>query len=136
MPADIVAFSLEPDITRLVRAGIVAEDWNAGETKGIVHESVVVFGVRNGNPKNIRTWADLIEPGVEVVTPNPFTSGGARWNVMAAWAQAVEGKDDAAGLEYSMRSSATSRSRTTLRASRCRHSRPARVTCCLPTRTR
>jgi len=88
--ADVVAFSLEPDMTRLVEAGVVAQDWNAGEHKGMVTDSVVVFIVREGNPKNIRTWDDLTKDGVEVVTPNPFTSGGARWNVMAAYGAQIE----------------------------------------------
>ena len=84
LPADVVAFSLEPDITRLVKAGIVAGTWNTGAHKGMVTDSVVVFVVRQGNPKHIQTWDDLTKPGIEVITPNPFTSGGARWNVMAA----------------------------------------------------
>jgi sulfate/thiosulfate-binding protein len=100
-PADYVAFSLEPDMTRLVKSGKVAADWNSNATKGMVTESVVVFVVRKGNPKNIKTWADLAKPGVEVVTPNPFTSGGARWNVMAGYgAQSDGGKDEAAGKQY------------------------------------
>ena len=101
LEADLVAFSLEPDMTRLVRKGIVAEDWAAGEHKGMVTDSVVVFVVRKGNPKNIRTWADLARPGIDVVTPNPFTSGGARWNVMAAYGQAARaGGGEQAGVEY------------------------------------
>ena len=85
LPADVVAFSLAPDIDRLVKAGMVAADWNSGPTKGMVTDSVVVFVVRKGNPKGIKTWDDLIKPGVGVIKPNPFTSGGARWNVMAAY---------------------------------------------------
>jgi sulfate/thiosulfate transport system substrate-binding protein len=85
LPASVVAFSLAPDVTRLVDAGLVEEGWDKGEHKGMVSESVVVFGVRKGNPKGIRTWDDLVADGVEVITPNPFTSGGARWNVMAAY---------------------------------------------------
>jgi sulfate/thiosulfate-binding protein len=85
LPASIVAFSLEPDVTRLVEAGLVEDGWADGEHKGMVSESVVVFGVRKGNPKSIRDWDDLVREGVEVITPNPFTSGGARWNVMAAY---------------------------------------------------
>ena len=85
LPADVVAFSLEPDVTRLVDAGIVPEGWNKDAHKGMVTNSVVVLAVRKGNPKGINTWDDLVEPGVEVITPNPFTSGGARWNVMAAY---------------------------------------------------
>jgi sulfate/thiosulfate transport system substrate-binding protein len=101
LSADVVAFALEPDITRLVKAGLVDASWNTGPTKGMVTDSVVVIGTRKGNPKNIRTWDDLVKPGVEVLTPNPFTSGGARWNVMAAYgAQSAHGKDDAKGLAY------------------------------------
>lgn len=101
LPADVVAFALEPDITRLVLKGIVAKDWNADQFRGMVHRSVVAFAVRRGNPRNIRTWADLIKPGIEVITPNPLTSGGARWNMMAAWGQAVAGgKPDSAGIDY------------------------------------
>ena len=101
LSADVVAFALEPDITRLVKAGLVDASWNTGPTKGMVTDSVVVIGTRKGNPKNIRTWDDLVKPGVEVLTPNPFTSGGARWNVMAAYgAQSAHGKDDAKGMAY------------------------------------
>jgi sulfate transport system substrate-binding protein len=85
LPADVVAFSLAPDVDRLVEAGLVAETWADDEHKGMVTSSVVVFAVRKGNPKGIKTWDDLVEDGVEVITPNPFTSGGARWNVMAAF---------------------------------------------------
>jgi sulfate transport system substrate-binding protein len=93
--ADLVAFSLEPDVTRLVDADIVPDDWNAGPEKGMVTNSVVVFAVRKGNPKNIKTWEDLTKEGVEVITPNPFTSGGARWNVMAAYgSQTQQGKSE------------------------------------------
>jgi len=84
--ADYVHFSLEPDIQRLVDAGLVAPDWNAGPTKGIVTSSVVVFVVRPGNPKHIETWDDLVKPGVEIITPNPASSGSAKWNILAAWA--------------------------------------------------
>ena len=90
LAADVVAFSLEPDMVKLVDAGLVARDWNADEHKGMITNSVVVFVVRKGNPKNIRTWDDLIKPGVEVIEPNPFTSGGAKWNVMAAYGAQLE----------------------------------------------
>jgi sulfate/thiosulfate transport system substrate-binding protein len=93
LAADVVTFSLEPDMTKLVDAGLVARDWNADAHKGMITNSVVVFVVRKGNPKNIRTWDDLVKPGVEVIEPNPFTSGGARWNIMAAYgAQLKAGK--------------------------------------------
>jgi sulfate/thiosulfate-binding protein len=100
LTADVVAFSLEPDITRLVKKGLVGPDWNAGEHKGIVTDSVVAIAVRKGNPKSITTWADLTQPGVEVLTPNPFASGGARWNVMAAYGQASRTGGDQAGVDY------------------------------------
>jgi sulfate transport system substrate-binding protein len=101
LKADVVDFSLEPDMTRLVKAGLVAEDWNSGPTKGFVTDSVVVIATRKGNPKGIKTWDDLIKPGVEVITPNPFTSGGARWNVLAGYgAKSAKGADQAAGLAY------------------------------------
>lgn len=85
LKADYVHFSLEGDVTRLVEAGLVAEDWNQGPTEGIVSDSVVVIVVREGNPKGITGWDDLIEPGVGIVTPNPGSSGSARWNILAAY---------------------------------------------------
>jgi len=85
LPADVVDFSLEPNVTDLVAAKLVSPAWNRNATHGFVTRSVVVFAVREGNPKHIRTWDDLLQPGVQVVTPNPFSSGGARWNVMAAY---------------------------------------------------
>jgi sulfate/thiosulfate-binding protein len=101
LKADIVALSLEPDMTSLVKAGIVARSWNQDAVGGMVTRSVVVFAVRNGNPKKIRTWADLIKPGVDVVTPNVQTSGGAKWNVLAAYgAQRKAGKSHAQAVKY------------------------------------
>jgi sulfate/thiosulfate transport system substrate-binding protein len=88
-PADFVNFSLESDVTRLVDAGLVADDWNAGEHAGIVADSVVVIAVRPGNPKNIHGWDDLVKPGVEIISPNPGSSGGARWNLLAAWGHVI-----------------------------------------------
>ena len=85
LKADVVELSLAPDMDQLVKAGIVSPKWKQQSYKGIVTNSVVVFVVRQGNPKHIKTWNDLIRKGVQVVTPNPFTSGGARWNVMAAY---------------------------------------------------
>ena len=87
--ADAVHFSLEGDVTRLVDAGLVADDWNTGPTKGILTQSVVAIVVRKGNPKNIKGWDDLTKPGVRIVTPNPASSGSARWNILAAYHQAV-----------------------------------------------
>jgi sulfate transport system substrate-binding protein len=90
LPADVVALSLEPDVTKLVDEGLVAPDWNKDEWAGFVTNSVAVFAVRKGNPKGIRTWDDLVKPGVQVVTPNPFSSGGAKWNIMAAYGSQIE----------------------------------------------
>ncbi len=100
-PADVVAFSTTPDITRLVKDGIVATSWNAGPEKGIASDSVVVLVVRKGNPKHITGWDDLIKPGVDVITPNPSTSGSARWNILAGYgAELKEGKTPAQALAY------------------------------------
>src|SRR5919201_4802291 len=101
LPADVVEFSLEPDVTKLVSAGLVASSWNQDQWHGFVTNSVVALVVRKGNPKNIHTWADLVKPGVQVIEPNPFSSGGARWNVMAAYgAQIKQGKTPAQALAY------------------------------------
>jgi sulfate/thiosulfate-binding protein len=101
LPADLVALSLAPDVNKLVDAGLVDSNWANDKWHGFVTNSVVVFGVRKGNPKNIHTWADLTKPGVQVIEPNPFTSGGARWNVMAAYgAQIKQGKTPAQADAY------------------------------------
>jgi sulfate/thiosulfate-binding protein len=101
LKADVVNFALAPDITRLVKANLVAADWNTGQDKGFITKSVVVIGTRKGNPKNLKTWTDLTKPGVQVITANPFTSGGARWNIMAAFgAISSKGTDKAAGVAY------------------------------------
>ena len=85
LKADYVGFSLDTDMTKLVDKDLVAKDWNAGANKGIVSTSVVTIVVRKGNPLGIKGWDDLIKPGVEIVTPNPGSSGSARWNILAAW---------------------------------------------------
>jgi sulfate/thiosulfate transport system substrate-binding protein len=101
LAADVVTFSLEPDMTRLVKDGLVAGDWASGPTKGLVSRSVVALIVRKGNPKNIHTWDDLLKPGIKVLTPNPFTSGAAKWNILAAYgAKSGGGEDPKAGLAY------------------------------------
>jgi sulfate/thiosulfate-binding protein len=101
LPADVVAFSLEPDMDRLVKAGLVAKDWASTPTQGLISKSVVSLIVRKGNPKNIRTWDDLLKPGVKVLTPNPFTSGAAKWNILAAYgAKSGGGENAQAGLAY------------------------------------
>ena len=99
--ADFVNFSVEPDITRLVDAGLVDASWNSNQYKGIPFGSVVTIVVRKGNPKGIKNWDDLLEPGVEVVTPNPFSSGSAKWNLLAPYAtKSNGGSDKATGLAY------------------------------------
>jgi len=89
LEADYVNFSVEGDVTRLVKAGLVDETWNSGPTKGIVSDSTVVIVVPKGNPLGIQGWADLLKPEVKIVTPNPASSGSARWNILAAYQQVV-----------------------------------------------
>jgi sulfate transport system substrate-binding protein len=101
LPADLVNFSLEPDMAKLVKAGLVSSSWDKGPTKGMVTDSIVSFVVRPGNPKHITTWADLVKSGVQVVTPNVFSSGSAKWNIMAAYgAEIQEGKTPAQAEQY------------------------------------
>jgi len=100
-PADVVAFSTTPDIMRLVKAGMVSKSWDANPYKGIVTDSVVVLVVRKGNPKHITGWDDLVKPGIDVITPNPSTSGSARWNILAAYgAELKEGKMPSQAMAY------------------------------------
>ena len=99
--ADVVAFSTAPDITRLVKDGLVASSWDANADSGVPSDSAVVLVVRKGNPKHITGWDDLVKPGVDVITPNPATSGSARWNILAGYgAQLKEGKSSAQALAY------------------------------------
>jgi sulfate/thiosulfate transport system substrate-binding protein len=99
--ADIVNFTVEPDVTRLIEANLVAKDWNADVTRGIPFGSVVTLVVRSGNPKGIRDWDDLLKPGVEVVTASPLSSGSAKWNLLAPYADKSNGgKNPQAGLDY------------------------------------
>jgi sulfate transport system substrate-binding protein len=101
LPADYVAFSLETDMTRLVDANLVDPSWNSDEHKGMVTDSVVSLVTRKGNPKHIQSFEDLVKPGVDVITPNPFSSGSARWNIMGAYgSQTQTGKTDAQGLAF------------------------------------
>ena len=95
-PAGVVNFSTALDMDKLVKAGLVSSAWDRGPTKGMVTNSIVSFIVRKGNPDHIRTWTDLVKPGVQVITPNPFSSGSAKWNLMAAYgAQIAMGKSKA-----------------------------------------
>ena len=89
--ADVAALSLEADIDRIREAGLIRHDWKKGRAKGMVSTSIVAFAVRKGNPKGIKDWADLARPGVEILTPNPKTSGGAMWNVLALCGAAQRG---------------------------------------------
>lgn len=101
LPADVVNFSLTPDMNKLVKAGMVSPQWSKNATKGFVTNSIVSFVVRKGNPKHITSWADLVKSGVSVITPNPFSSGSAKWNLMAAYgAQLNQGKSSAAATAY------------------------------------
>jgi sulfate transport system substrate-binding protein len=101
LPADVLALSLWPDVERLVEAGIVAPDWDENANGGIVHNSVVAFAVRPGNPKGIKSWDDLTRDDVVVITPNPLTSGGAQWNILAAYqAQIDAGKTEEEAIDY------------------------------------
>ncbi len=83
--ADVAVLSLEGDVNRLVKAGLVDKNWKAGPDKGLITRSLVVIGVRDGNPAGIQDWADLSKPGVAVLYPDPKTSGGARWNINAIY---------------------------------------------------
>lgn len=105
--ADVTALSLEADVNRIEQAGLITHDWKDSPSKGMVSDSIVVFAVRKGNPKGIADWADLAKPGVQILTPNPKTSGGAMWNILALYGAAkrgyVEGVpagDDAAAIEF------------------------------------
>jgi sulfate/thiosulfate-binding protein len=101
LKADLVFLSTGDDVNILVDAGLIDKNWDKQAYKGIEADTVVVFAVRNGNPKHIRGWADLVKPGVQVVTPNPFSSGSAKWNILAAYgAQRRLGKSDAQAQAY------------------------------------
>jgi sulfate/thiosulfate transport system substrate-binding protein len=101
LKADEVHFSLEPDMTKLTDEGLVADTWKDGPNKGIVTQSVVAIVVRPGNPKGIKGWDDLAKPGIEIVTPNPGSSGSAKWNILAAYGHVLaDGGTDAEAQAY------------------------------------
>lgn len=101
LPADVVNFSSEPNMAKLVKAGLVSSSWDENSTKGMVTNSVVAFIVRKGNPDHITNWSDLVKKGVKVITPNPFSSGSAQWNLLAAYgAQLRQGKTPAEANSY------------------------------------
>jgi len=101
--ADVVHFSLEPDVTRLADDGIVSKDWKNNDTKGICTTSVVALVVRKGNPKHIESFADLTKPGVGIITPNPASSGSAKWNLLAAYGSVLAGGGSASDAEAYMK---------------------------------
>src|SRR5512139_1374437 len=91
LEADVVTLALAYDVDAVAKAGLVAPDWQKRLPQNASpYTSTIVFLVRKGNPKGLRDWDDLVKPGVQVITPNPKTSGGARWNYLAAWAHALE----------------------------------------------
>src|SRR5436853_4747611 len=101
LPADVVEFSLAPDMDKVVKAGLVDSNWDQNQWHGFVTNSVVTLVVRKGNPKHIHDWSDLVKPGVQVVTPNPFSSGSAKWNVLAAYgAMRKAGMGDHKALQF------------------------------------
>jgi sulfate/thiosulfate transport system substrate-binding protein len=101
LKADVVQLSTGLDIDLLVKAGLVDANWDKQTAKGIATNSIVVFAVRDGNPKHIKNWNDLVKPGVQIVTPNPLSSGAAKWNVMAAYgAQRRLGKTDKQAISF------------------------------------
>jgi sulfate/thiosulfate-binding protein len=103
LEADVVTLALESDVNAIADAGLIPEDWRGTlENNNAPYTSTIVFLVRKGNPKGIKDWGDLVGDGIEVITPNPKTSGGARWNLLAAWAWAREanGGDDAKAQEF------------------------------------
>jgi sulfate transport system substrate-binding protein len=91
-PADIVALSLDPDVQMIQDAGLITHDWQSDDEAGVVASSAVVFDVRPGNPKHIENWDDLTQPGLDILTPDPAESGGAKWNIVAAYGAAMRGK--------------------------------------------
>ncbi|HYG90713.1 MAG TPA: sulfate ABC transporter substrate-binding protein [Azospirillum sp.] len=103
LAADVVTLALAYDVDAIADAGLLSKDWiKRLPDNSAPYTSTIVFLVRKGNPKQIKDWDDLVKPGVQVITPNPKTSGGARWNYLAAWAYAREknGGDDAKAKEF------------------------------------
>jgi sulfate/thiosulfate-binding protein len=104
LEADVATLALAYDVNQLARrAHLIPTDWSTRlPNNSCPYTSTIVFLVRRGNPKNVRDWADLVQPGVQVVTPNPKSSGGARWNYLAAWGWALRNNhnDDAKAKAY------------------------------------
>jgi len=112
LPADVVALSLAPDVDQIKQAGLITHDWTQAPDAGMVSSSVVVFDVRPGNPKGIKDWNDLAKPGLAVLTPDPRTSGGARWNLVSGWGAALRG--DVPGIAKGDEAGATTLLQNTL----------------------
>ncbi|HNC22283.1 MAG: sulfate ABC transporter substrate-binding protein [Candidatus Accumulibacter sp.] len=103
LQADVVTLALAYDIDAIADAGLIPGDWQQRlPHNSSPYSSTIVFLVRKGNPKGIKDWSDLVKPGVAIITPNPKTSGGARWNYLAAWAYALEqpGGNEAKAREF------------------------------------
>ena len=103
LEADVVTLALAYDIDAISERGLLARDWqNRLAHRSAPYTSTIVFLVRKGNPKNIKDWSDLVKPGIAVITPNPKTSGGARWNHLAAWGYALRqpGATEASAREF------------------------------------
>jgi sulfate/thiosulfate transport system substrate-binding protein len=106
-PADVTALSLAPDIDAIAKAGLITHDWTNTPTKGMVSTSIVAFAVRKGNPRGVHGWADLAQPGIQILIPDPRASGGAKWNILALYGAARRGEvagvakgDPAAALAF------------------------------------
>jgi sulfate transport system substrate-binding protein len=107
--ANIAALSLEADIDTIAKAGLITHDWRAARNGGMFTRSIVVLAVRKGNPKGVKDWADLARPGLDILTPDPKTSGGAMWNINALYGAALRGyagvpKDDPAAAAQVLQS--------------------------------
>ena len=91
-PADVVALSLDPDVQMIQDAGLITHDWKSDTDQSHVATGAVVFDVRPGNPKHITNWNDLTQPGLQILTPDPAQSGGAKWNIVAAYGASIRGQ--------------------------------------------
>jgi sulfate/thiosulfate-binding protein len=102
LEADVVTLALAYDVDAIAKAGLIRADWSSRlPGRAAPYTSTIVFLVRKGNPKGVKDWDDLVKPGTQVITPNPRTSGGARWNYLAAWGYAIQrGGDDAAARAF------------------------------------
>src|SRR5258708_33526002 len=103
LQADVVTLALAYDIDAIANKGLLVKDWQTRlPQNSSPYTSTIIFLVRNGNPKGIKDWDDLVKPGVSVITPNPKTSGGARWNYLGAWGYALKksGGDESKAKDF------------------------------------